>query len=610
MRTNVAALLAIVCLSILASSAWAAPVQQAPSPAAPLFEQALRADAEGLPDRRVELLHQALQLDPDFELARWHLGQILFQGKWRSIESVGRLVSHGHRWREYRQHAASLGTSPEAHADLARWCHGQRLESEEKWHWQQVLQANAHHREALGRLGLKHYQGGLYTDEQVTDLQERRDQAVKGFNRYQKSLKRLLGVAKHGNEAERSEALADIAATNDPAAIGALMDLLVKTSKVEKDKEFALRVCHSVVAALSNLSEHEATEKLLEIAVLAPHKQVRRDAARGLSYREPTSFVPQLMANLSAPVESTYAVSVLPSGHVTLLEDFHEEGPMATRKHVRSTSYVSLRRVNSRNVSRIDPATGKRLPRDPTADLVADPASDLRRAQGRVAKTNQQLAAESRQKTNGNTRIQEALEIATKLPVSSDPVALWNSWKQYNELYTPEELPVYETYDEERYFRSPPTTSCFVAGTPVWTQSGPRPIEQISVGEIVLSQDPISGRLDFRPVVGTTIRPPSGVVKLALRGETITATRGHRFWVAGHGWQMAKFLETGHALFGCGGSVELRDVAPGEEEVAYNLVVADFHTYFVGRNRLLVHDNNCPQPTTAIIPGSETLGSR
>ncbi len=40
------------------------------------------------------------------------------------------------------------------------------------------------------------------------------------------------------------------------------------------------------------------------------------------------------------------------------------------------------------------------------------------------------------------------------------------------------------------------------------------------------------------------------------------------------------------------------------EETAYNLVVGEYHTYFVGEGRLLVHDNNCPLPTTATIPGA------
>ncbi len=614
MKTSFASQTAAVCLFALASVAWAGPQREDLSPAVPLFEKALWAGAEGQATRRAELLREAVRLDPDFELARWHLGQVFFQGKWCSIESVGRLVSHDPRWQEYRDRVAASDDSPQAHAALARWCRDQRLESEAKWHWLQVLQADANHREALGSLGLKHFQGGLYTDEQITELQEHREQAKKDFNRYQKRLKRLVSAAKRGSEQQRSEALAEIAAIDDPAAIEALADLLVETSSREKPEGFALQVCQAVVAALSDMTEHEATLKLLEIAVLAPQAEVRHEAASALRYRELTSFVPLLMASLAAPLESTYSVNVLPSGHVTLVEDWYEEGPLAARSHVRSTSYASHKLVTTVGRRRLDPDSGKELPRTRTTRLFSNPRRDLGKAYARVTGTNQRLASENETRAKRNALIKEVLEIATDLPVSDDPIASWNSWKLYNELYTPEKLPVYETYGEDQYQRFTEEVyrpcSCFVAGTPVWTQSGPQPIEQIGVGEMVLSQNPITGQLDYRPVVGTTIRPPSPVVELSLEGETIVATRGHRFWVAGHGWRMAKFLSAGNTLFGGKGSVDLGSVAETEDQPAYNLVVGEFHTYFVGHSRLLVHDNNCPQPTTATVPGAESLGTR
>jgi hypothetical protein len=245
---------------------------------------------------------------------------------------------------------------------------------------------------------------------------------------------------------------------------------------------------------------------------------------------------------------------------------------------------------------------------------VANVEQDLRQATARASVTQQRVAAENKARQARNARIQEVLEIATDQQLGSEPKAWWTAWQQFNELDVTDETPLYETFEEYQYagpdvylgmpIISAPA-SCFVAGTPVWTQSGPQPIEQIGVGELVLSQDPITGRLDYRPVIGTTIRPPTGVVKLAVDGETIVATRGHRFWVAGHGWRMAKFLSAGDPLYGGKGSVELRTVAAGEDAPAYNLIVGEYHTYFVGNSRLLVHDNNFPQPTLATVPGSQ-----
>src|SRR5262249_22994952 len=45
------------------------------------------------------------------------------------------------------------------------------------------------------------------------------------------------------------------------------------------------------------------------------------------------------------------------------------------------------------------------------------------------------------------------------------------------------------------------TYSCFAAGTPVRTFTGPRPIESIQVGDRVLAQDTATGALSFEPVL-------------------------------------------------------------------------------------------------------------
>ena len=119
----------------------------------------------------------------------------------------------------------------------------------------------------------------------------------------------------------------------------------------------------------------------------------------------------------------------------------------------------------------------------------------------------------------------------------------------------------------------------------------------------MLSQDPYTGELNYRPVIDRTVRPPTGTVKLGVDQETIVATRGHRFWTADKGWVMAKFLKAGEQLVSAMGLVELQTAEAGAEAEAYNLEVGQFHTYFVGKNRVLVHDNTCPQPTTNRLPG-------
>jgi hypothetical protein len=129
------------------------------------------------------------------------------------------------------------------------------------------------------------------------------------------------------------------------------------------------------------------------------------------------------------------------------------------------------------------------------------------------------------------------------------------------------------------------------------------PIEQIRVGEIVLAQNPTTGELGYRSVLETTLGEPAAVLTLDFAGEKITATRGHRFWVNGHGWKMAKELKPAASLHALEQSMDVTAIEKSEDISCYNLIVDEFHTFFVGKSRLLVHDKGCPLPTTAIIPG-------
>ena len=82
--------------------------------------------------------------------------------------------------------------------------------------------------------------------------------------------------------------------------------------------------------------------------------------------------------------------------------------------------------------------------------------------------------------------------------------------------------------------------TCMVAGTPVMTQRGHKPVEDVSVGDLVLTR---SG--EFKPVLGTTITPVSEeVVSVRPRfGQPVTMTARHRVWVRRDGveqWIEAK----------------------------------------------------------------------
>ena len=104
--------------------------------------------------------------------------------------------------------------------------------------------------------------------------------------------------------------------------------------------------------------------------------------------------------------------------------------------------------------------------------------------------------------------------------------------------------------------------SCFAAGTQVRTLLGLRPIEKIEVGDQVLAQDPITGKLSFETVDAVHHNPPGKTLKIRLGSEEILPSIYHRFWCAGRGWVMARDLKPGDEVRTLGGRVRVDSVSP------------------------------------------------
>jgi hypothetical protein len=203
-----------------------------------------------------------------------------------------------------------------------------------------------------------------------------------------------------------------------------------------------------------------------------------------------------------------------------------------------------------------------------------------------------------------------AYTTGASLPAEAD--SWWTWWYEYNEVYQTGDKPVREAYLQSEV-AIPDTTvttggggqryECLVAGTKVRTLDGPVAIERIQVGDQVLSQNPHTGELAYKPVLRTTIRPAGPLLKLTTSRETIRTSGGHPFWVSGRGWVKARDLKAGMALHATNNVVHLRSVESAEAERTYNLIVADFHTYFVGDDLILSHDNTVREVTNSVVPG-------
>ena len=140
------------------------------------------------------------------------------------------------------------------------------------------------------------------------------------------------------------------------------------------------------------------------------------------------------------------------------------------------------------------------------------------------------------------------------------------------------------------------TSYCFVAGTLVTTEDGQEPIEEIEVGDKVLSEDETTGEVAVKTVTETYVNETDELIHIGVNGETISATPTHPFYVDKLGWTLARSLRAGDVLVLSNG--ELVTVEWVQHEIlespikVYNFEVEEFHTYFVGENGIFVH-NGC-----------------
>lgn len=141
--------------------------------------------------------------------------------------------------------------------------------------------------------------------------------------------------------------------------------------------------------------------------------------------------------------------------------------------------------------------------------------------------------------------------------------------------------------------------SCFGAGTLVQTRMGAEPIETLKVGDEVLTQDAESGALRYQPIVLVHHNPPSETLRVEFADGSVVASTFHRFWIAGHGWKMARELESGDMVRGLNGTQRVVKIETDAVQPVFNLDVAGDHSFFVGKQPVLVRDNTVPSTRLA-----------
>ena len=195
-----------------------------------------------------------------------------------------------------------------------------------------------------------------------------------------------------------------------------------------------------------------------------------------------------------------------------------------------------------------------------------------------------------------------ALAVATGVTGPNSPAEWWDWWYDYNEVYRPSGKPANAEISANSSDQ-PQRGDCLAVGTLVLTETGSTAVENVAIGDRVFCCDPETGCLALKPILRKTVRPEGRLLKIRAGGEEFQASGGHVFWVSGRGWTKARDLREGMQLHTVRGTVPIESTMPGDVQATIGLVAADFHTFFVGKEMALTHDNTIRPPTDRIVPG-------
>jgi len=578
--------------TICGSSLLAAPKAKDSDHAKELVREALSREIYGLSGEREELLNKAIEASPDYAPAHWHRGYIFVDGEWIKAEDAPEHLKDDKRFASYKKVRESYPENAVGQYELAQWCSKRNLPDQTRAHLTKVLEFEPNHQQARQILGFIQLDGRWVHRSEISEELASQSESRENFAKWSGDMRKLVSNLNHSSQHKSNAAAEKIRAINDPSVVPALERILAPMNEAS---------AMLAVEVLAKFNEAPATQALTRLSIVSPSAAVRSAAAKSLSDRDEMSYVPQMLASLHTPAVSQMQIARTSGGNLMYRHLFYREGQDRGEMMVLDTEY---RRVGVNNG-----ASQETLGRAIAG--MREQALDRERSLAEQNQLTQMI----------NSRVCDSLKNATGQALPAQPEAWWNWWNQHNGIFIPGQKPVFTARQEDRVNVSDRFTiqgkggqeisivpirmpqDCLAAGSKIWTASGFQAVDKLKVGDMVLSQNPDTGELALKPVLRTTVRPVSTIYKIHAGDDVIECSAGHPFWVAGDGWVKARDIQPGMELHSVGGAVRISDVVETSEEQTFNLIIADFNTYFVGEAKVLSHDNTIRQPTLSIVPG-------
>ncbi|HYD46764.1 MAG TPA: polymorphic toxin-type HINT domain-containing protein [Terriglobales bacterium] len=123
--------------------------------------------------------------------------------------------------------------------------------------------------------------------------------------------------------------------------------------------------------------------------------------------------------------------------------------------------------------------------------------------------------------------------------------------------------------------KMPTGLGCFRGDTMVATEAGLRPIREIKVGERVWSFDEKSGLRKLAKVTETYVRPARQLRRLQIGRDTLHLTDSHPIWIEGKGWLRANAVAAG----------DIARTDDGQQLAVIGNEPSDANTFFAGYDR-------------------------
>jgi hypothetical protein len=323
----------------------------------------------------------------------------------------------------------------------------------------------------LKRAGFARVLGGWMSKEQAGRLEAEVDRIDESLDHWRTKLLRI-GRQLRGSKTAQRNALSQLEEIADPKAVAAI-DLVLGRS-------LNLEIARTAMRTLAQIDGFEASQVLAKYAVFSDSPTIRREATGYLGGRRYEDFVPGMISLMATEIRATITDSSSTSS-AYLPNEFPLNYEIAI--------YLKLERETDEQIQ-VSYARFRLIPRIVGHVSYGLPGFGLIRLSSswesrpalnaRIYLTSRQVDEVNEVSTELNGRVSQALGSLTGRDRTDNPDYWWEWWNQERDVEagpkTLVEVSEKDTVVEEDFLLR---SSCFAAGTPVWTETGLKPIESI-----------------------------------------------------------------------------------------------------------------------------------